>query len=174
MMTRETLGMKLASSSIRIALQRAGMFLTGWELLKTDIEDGVRQFFELQPGVIGPEYERHVLSRHKYKLHASALWLVDQGAITATQCDRIEELRRHRNEIAHELAKLLIDPSHEINVKLLEEMATILRSVGAFFGRIAADCDPEFDGREIADEEIRSGTSLLMDHLVTACEEIAT
>jgi hypothetical protein len=173
MVTRETLGMKLASSSIRIALQRAGMFLTGWELLKSDIEDGVRQFFEVQPGVVDPDYERNVLSRHKYKLHASALWLVEQGALTATQCDRIEELRRHRNEIAHELAKLLIDPNHEINVNLLEEMATILRAVGAFFGRIAVDCDPESDGKEIDDKEIRSGTSLLMDHLVTACDEIA-
>lgn len=173
MVTRETLDTKLASSSIRTALQRAGMFLTGWELLKSDIEDGVRQFFEIQPGVVNPEYERNVLSRHKYKLHASALWLVDQGALTATQCHRLEELRRHRNEIAHELAKLLVDPNHEINVKLLEEMATILRAVGSFFGRIAVECDPDFDGEDVKDDDIKSGTSLLMDHLVAACEAIS-
>src|SRR5687768_6861086 len=129
MMTRDALEKKMSGSSMRTALQRAGMLLTGWELLRSDIEDGVRQFFELTPGAVSPEYEKEVLSRHKYRLQASALWLVEQGALTASQCRRIEELRTHRNEVAHELAKLLVDPRHEIDVMLLQEMATILRAV---------------------------------------------
>jgi hypothetical protein len=172
MVTRDALEKKLAVSSVRSALQRAGMFLVGWELLKGDIEDGVRQLFETKPGAVNPEYEREVLSRHRYRLQASALWLVEQGALTQAQCHRIEELRNHRNEIAHELAKLLIDPTSDIDVKLLEEMGTMLRAVGTFFGRITVQCDPTLGSGQVEDEEIRSGASLLMDHLVAACEAI--
>jgi hypothetical protein len=55
-------------------------------------------------------------------------------------------------------------------VNLLEEMATILRAVGAFFGRIAIECNPGFDDEAMKDDDIKSGTSLLMDHLVASCE----
>lgn len=166
----EALANKLAASTIRVALQRAGMFLTGWELLASDIVDGVRQFFETRPGVVDPHYQRDVLARHKSPLEASALWLVEQGALTFEQAERVCALRVHRNEIAHELAKLLVDPSHEINTKLLSEMATIIRAVGVFWGRIAVDVNGDFDGKEVKDEDIRSSASLLMAHLEAACE----
>ena len=97
--------------------------------------------------------------------YAAARQMAAQGA-------RVQEVREHRNKIAHQLALLLVDPSHEIDLTLLEDMAAIIRAVGAFFGRIAMDCDPEFDGRDVKDEDIRSGTSLLMDHLIAACEAI--
>lgn len=169
---RDALNRKLAGPSIRVALQRAGIFLTGWELVKDDIEDRVRGFYEIRTGTVDARYETEVLSRSKHRLEASVLWLVEMGALTAAQGARVQEVREHRNKIAHQLALLLVDPSHEIDLTLLEDMAAIIRAVGAFFGRIAMDCDPEFDGRDVKDEDIRSGTSLLMDHLIAACEAI--
>lgn len=170
---RDALDRKLAAPAIRASLQRAGIFLTGWELLKDDIEDRVRSFFELKPGTVDPRYETDVLSRDKHRLQASVLWLVEQGALTPSQGECVQAIREHRNEIAHGLARLLVDPNHEINTKLLEEMAVIIQAVGAFFGRIAIDCDPEFDRRDVVeDKDIRSGPSMLMDHLIAACDAI--
>jgi hypothetical protein len=166
----DALNRKLAAPAIRVALQRAGIFLTGWELLKNDIEDRVRGFYEIRTGTVDERYESEVLSRSKHRLEASVLWLVEMGALTEARAARVQEIREHRNEIAHQLPKLLVDPNHEIDLTLMKDMAVIIRAIGAFFGRIAMDSDPEFAGRDVKDEDIRSGTSLLMDHLVAACE----
>jgi len=135
---------KLEAPNVRVALQRAGMFLTGWEILASEIVDGVRQFFEIKPGVVGPEYDRDVVTRHKSPLEASVRWLVEQGALTVEQAERVDAMRRHRNEIAHELSKLLVHPNDE------------------------------FDAQEVRDEDIYSGPSLLMAHLIAACESVAS
>jgi hypothetical protein len=151
------------------------MFLTGWELLKNEIQDGVRQFFvtgfDQQGPDPDPRYARDVLSRHQHPFEASLLWLVDQQALSLTQAARVRELRVHRNEVAHELPKLLVDPAHEVSAELLREMGVVLRALGVFWGRIEVDINPDFDGRDVKDEDIRSGASLLMEHLVSACED---
>jgi len=169
---RESFEKKLAADNIRLALQLAGLFLTGWELLAGDIVDRVKAFFEIKPGSVTIEYEKDVLSRHKSPLQASALWLVENGAITDAQCKRLDDMRKHRNEIAHELSKVLVDPKYQVDITLLAEMAVILRAVGSFFGRIAMDCNSEFDGQDVKDEDIRSGTSILMDHLLRVCVDV--
>ena len=169
---RDALREKLAAPNIRIALQRAGMFLTGWELLQSDILEGVRGFFELSPGVVSPEYQLEVLDRDKYPFEASLQWLVAQGAVTTAEAARVRSFRAHRNEIAHELPKLLVDPQHNIDTTMLADMAAILRSIGVFWGRIAIETNGDFDGKDVKDDDIRSGATVLMAHLVTACESL--
>ena len=106
-MNRDALHHKLAPPTVRAALLRAGMFLTGWELLKGEIQHGVRQFFvvgsDQSDPRIDPRYERDVLARHQHPFEASLLWLVDHGALSEAQAARVRELRTHRNEVAHEL-----------------------------------------------------------------------
>jgi hypothetical protein len=68
--------------------------------------------------------------------------------------------------VAHELAKYLVDPDFEIRIDLLTEAVGCIRSLKQFWGSIEVDSDPEFDGREILPEDIRSGTYVLMEHLL--------
>ncbi len=41
------------------------------------------------------------------------------GALTRDQADLLEEVHKHRHDIAHELPKVLVDPDFEVNVGLL-------------------------------------------------------
>jgi hypothetical protein len=83
-------------------------------------------------------------------------------------------MREHRNEIAHELPRMLVDSDHAgIDIALLQELRDIIAALGRFWGRIEVDTDPDLVGHEIADADIVSGVSLLMDHLVAAAEKSA-
>jgi hypothetical protein len=170
---------KLAPDVIRSNLVRAGLFLAGWEFLKSEIEKKVREFYmvDLDPGPISAQrYATKVLALdsgpEKGKVfRASMQWLVDGGALTEIQVARIREMRQRRNEIAHELPKILVNAEHPgIDVALVRELRDIIAALGRFWGRIEIDTDEELAGRDIADADIISGLSLLMEHLVAAAE----
>ncbi len=42
----------------------------------------------------------------------------------------------------------------------------LVRTIDRFWGGVAADCDPQFDGVEVDYENITSGKSLMLDYLV--------
>jgi hypothetical protein len=174
-MHADDLRKKLEPSTIRAALLRAGMLLTGWELLQNDIEAKVRDFFLTgfdERGLIYDEeaYNRNVRARHKHVFEASLLWLVDLKALSPAQATRVREMREHRNKVAHQLPTLLVDPEQSISVEVLREMKSVLRALAIFWGRIEIDTNPDYDGREVDDDHIHSGSSLLMLHLIEACE----
>lgn len=167
----DRLRLKLAPESMKATLVQAGAFLSAYELIKLQVVDGVRNFYWFGDEVDGkkvldPEYETKVRSLHKNPFTASVVWLVDAGAITQEQADVLEEIYRHRHEIAHELPKLLIDPDFEVNVALLVDAAVVLRKLGVFWGRFTVDADPQWDGVEVSDADIRSGPDLLMGSLI--------
>jgi hypothetical protein len=170
---REKLLHKLSPEALQQSLQRAGVFLVAYELVKSEIVDKVRGFFI--PNDMGVawkkerarEYDDSVLSKDRSSVYrASCGWLADNGALDARRIEILESVYQHRNEVAHELAKYLVDPDFEIRMDLLTEAVGCIRSLGQFWGSIEVDSDPEFDGREILPEDIRSGTYVLMEHLL--------
>jgi hypothetical protein len=175
---REALLQKLAPETIRGGLVRAGIFLAGWELLKAQIQDSVRGFYLVGCDADGlrysEDYTSRVLAKHPSVFEASLLWLVDQGALDATQATQVRPLRDKRNEVAHELPKLLIDPAHEVPLQALQQMRELLAGLGRFWGRIEVDISPDFDDTEVADADIMSGSMLLMEHLLAVASELAS
>src|SRR5688572_21629831 len=101
---------KLEVSAIQGTLVRAGLYLAGFELLRSDVVSRTKDFFlagfDERGLTYSPEYEKvRALDADIYV--ASAKWLVTVGAVTAAQTEELVQIRRHRNEIAHELPKLL-------------------------------------------------------------------
>jgi len=65
-----------------------------------------------EPSEDGPEYQEHVVSLcPKDRLHASCLWFRKMGAIDDGDINTIREIRKHRNDIAHELPKYIATPN---------------------------------------------------------------
>jgi hypothetical protein len=162
---------KLAPESIGLTLVRAGCFLSAYELIRSEIVDNVRAFFCNGFNAAGltydePAYQRVLDIDPKSKYRASCAWLVDMGALTPGQVQTLEGVRTHRSEIAHELPKLLIDPDFEVRTELLLVAVEVIRALGVFWGSIDVDTNPDFDGQEVAYDEIKSGAYLLMEHLV--------
>lgn len=134
---------KLDPDVIRSNLVRAGLFLAGWELLKSEIQKKVREFYmvDLDDGPISAQrYASQVLALDSGPetgkvFRASLLWLIDGGAISEIQAARIRQMREHRNEIAHELPKILVDADHAgIDVALVRELRDIIAKAGSVLG----------------------------------------
>ena len=120
------------------------------------------------------EYERDVLSRDRSTVRASLLWLLDMKAITSEQLAAFDKMREHRNEVAHELPNLLFDSDFSVDLRLLNELHIMLRSIDRFFGEITVDTDPAFDGEEVDLDGIKSGTTLLLEYIISVAGEDKT
>jgi hypothetical protein len=168
------LNAKLAPEAIRLALIRAGAFLTGYEFVKTSILQDVKSFFTLgtdrdgRPHDIG--YRDQVLPLGRNEFDASVAWLVQNDALSEAQAGDLELVRTHRHEVAHELARMLIDPDVEINVELLLKLHGIMRALDRFWISIEVDANPDFDRQEVNLDSARSGSGLLFDYLLDLCE----
>lgn len=165
---------KLAPESVGRTLIRAGCFLAAYELIKSEVVKGVHDFYwfgDMRNGqkiYDDARYQRQVLSRNpKSAYRASCDWLVENEALTIEQVQALEAISRHRHEIAHELPKLLVDPDFEVKADLLLAAAGCVRALGVFWGRMTVDSDPQWDGREVTDDDIKSGAYLLMEYLVS-------
>jgi hypothetical protein len=167
----ETLN-KIEPGNIRSNLTRAGLVLVAWEILQQEIEEKVHDFycngFDANGWVYSPAYQTKVLSRHKYVFEASLLWLVDSDALNERQADQVRAFRDYRNKVSHEMPKILTEVGHDIEIERISEMREVIAALSTFWGRIEIDTDPDLAGEHIADENIRSGMLLLMDHVVAA------
>jgi hypothetical protein len=163
---------KLSQESIGATLIRAGCFLSAYELLKAEVVEKVHDFF-LRGVADGhstydeASYRRDVLNRKPSKYSASCAWLVERQALTADQVVLLENVHAHRKEIAHELPKLLVDPDFEVRSDLLLAAVECLRALGVFWGSIAVDTDPAWDGKEVDYDDIKSGSFLLLEYLIS-------
>src|SRR5687768_12192121 len=117
---------KLEPENIRANLVRAGLYLAGWEMLKTEVQDKVKAFyligFDENGFTYSDDYEKRVLARHKSRFLASVLWLVEAGALTEADADQLRALREYRNEVAHELPKMLVEVGHDIDVDRIRQI----------------------------------------------------
>ena len=160
---------KLEPQAIRSTMIRAGLYLAAFELLSAEVVDKVKAFFVMgfdQHGyTYSPDYATKVLSLDRNIYNASCKWLVTVEAVTTEQATELQAIRVHRNLIAHELPKLLIDPSIHLNPWLLERCRFYIGLLGRFWGGIEADTNPDFAGAAIDYKAIKSGTSLLMDYI---------
>lgn len=165
---------KLGPEQVKNSLVRAGLFIVGYELMKSQIVDATRGFFVIgfdEHGLTTDEkYESKVRSRHKKEFEACLLWLVSMEALTEAQADRVRAIRDHRNELAHELPRYVTNPGAEVDTKLLREMRDVIALLGRFWGSIEVSIDPQFDGEDVDLDGIVSGTTLLVDLLIDASE----
>lgn len=94
------------------------------------------------------------------------------NALTPEHAGGLKELRDYRNAVAHELAAFLLDPDREIDISKLVAMREVVTSLGRFWGQITVDTDPDFDGKDVAPEDIESGPMMLFDYALSLLPDI--
>ncbi|MEA5451279.1 hypothetical protein VB780_22045 [Leptolyngbya sp. CCNP1308] len=161
----------LNPESLRGNLIAASIFLTAYELLRTSIIDRIRNFFTYEfnehRGVISEDYKCKVLSLDKSLLRASLLWLKEMSAIDDTDIELVDEMRKHRNELAHNLPKFISTADAEININLLGSIYELLTKIDRWWIKeVEIPTNPDFDDQEVADDEIQSGTMLCMQMML--------
>lgn len=122
---------------IRRRVIRVSVFLAAFELLRSEVENGVRDYFLKgfdQSRLDRFEaYQRQVLSKHKSRFEASLRWLAQAGALRQADVICIRELRTYQREVACALPKFLVDSSFLLDVKRVAEMKDLLTRVTMFW-----------------------------------------
>jgi hypothetical protein len=113
----------LSGEEVTRVLAYAGLVLVAFELVQSLIVRPIRVFYSnvtFGAGMPFKSYEDDVLSRHRNEFEACLLYLRDfMAAIDTEDMEAIQALRKHGNDVAHDLVNRL----HVLNV---DSYATLL------------------------------------------------
>lgn len=167
---------KLAPEQIRATLSFAGLILIVYEMVKQAVVKDVREFYWSgfdESGMLYDEegYARDVKSLDRSLFRASAKWLVKSGAITDEQVEVLERLYVHRKDIAHELAKYLIDVEHEPDADLFIDALQVLGDIRRFWTQIEIDIG-SFEGHgDVTVDDVQPLSLLALGTFIEAYSE---
>ena len=104
----------LSSEDLTRVLTYAGFVLVTYELVKSMIVKPIKLFYQYSTfgeGMPFSSYEKDVLSRHRNEFEACLFYLRDfMEAIDSADVLTIQALRKHRNDLAHDLVGRLAAP----------------------------------------------------------------
>jgi hypothetical protein len=155
--------------SLRFNLVSVSLFLAAWEILCDAVIDRIRSFFareldnKFEP-IDSERYRELVLSLDRSRLRASILWLKNNAVIDDEDVKTMEVLREQRNKLAHELPKVVSDPDVEIDFGLFDVIFRLVTKIERWWIlEVEIPINPNFDGRKIAPESVRSGRMLFLE-----------
>ena len=178
---------------LRPSLFLATMFITTFEILKDSVVDRIRNFYidglDSQGLVVGPKYQTEVLSRNKSVLYASINWLLEHEVIDDRDIEIFEELKKIRNQLAHQLFAVVtgqVECTHEAQFEIL---VSLLRKIEVWWVvNFEIAINPDFDGQDIDEEgivpgavlslqmliQVASGNTELLEHWRKTCKQDST
>lgn len=128
------------------SLAYAGYVLLAFELVKSLVVKPVKQFYAhttFGAGLPFKSYAEDVSVRHKNEFEACLLYLRDfMQAIDSSDVVAVQNFRRHRNALAHDLPALLTGIDIEDNVVLLEAAHKALFKLSNHEAYIQIGCEP--------------------------------
>ncbi len=129
----------LNPESLKTNLIAASLFLAAYETLRASVVDQLKDFFctgfDEDGYTYSPEYEAKVLSRHKSPLGASLLWLREMGVISENELARVDHIRAHRNEIAHDLPRFITNANSNVSIALIAEVCELVVKIDQWWIR---------------------------------------
>jgi len=142
----------LSEEDLTRSLAYAGFVLLAYELVKSLIVDPIKLFYRDTTFNKDPfkSYEADVLSRHKNEFEACLLYLRDfMKAIDSNDVLAIQGLRKHRNELAHDLSEKLRKLDVDSYAPLLEGADKALFKLSNYRTYMEIGSDPEFRDKGI-------------------------
>jgi len=162
----------LNPATLRRNLMLAGLFIAAHEMLMDSLVRQVKEVFVYENGDARVEdhYRTSVLSLDpKYPLRASCLWLRDANVLGEQDVQTVDAIRRHRNELAHDLPSFLADTDRSVSLELLTSTRELLGKVDRWFAvNVHAASDPAFDGIEVDESEVTSGRMVFLQIITDA------
>ena len=156
---------------VRPSLFLATMFITSFEILKDSVVDRICGFytngFDENGPLVGPEYQTEVASKNRSILYASLHWLREHEVIDDGDLEVFEQLKRTRNQLAHQLFASVtgqIESHHEAQFEVL---VALLRKIEVWWVvNFEIPTNPDFDGQEIDETDIVPGAILSLQMLI--------
>ena len=152
------------------ALTYAGFILVAFELVKSLIVNPIKAFYwntTFAEGMIFSSYEEDVLSRHRNQFEACLLYLRDfMEAIDSEDVLTIQSLRKHRNDLAHDLPNMLDNLDVEHYLPLLEKTNKALFKLSNYRVYMEIGADPEFQDKGIDWSTVKGGEYMLFEEVL--------
>lgn len=150
---------------VRPTITMVSIYITAFEILKDTLINRVREFYsfthqyrEDDPG-IEARYNSDVLSLNKSLVFASLSWLTSMQAIDHNDIATFERVKSCRNEVAHELPRIVSTGRLPLDfVDCLKEMIALLQKVETWWIiNFEIPTDPDLDDKEIIETGIVPG-----------------
>jgi len=162
---------ELSGEEITQRLTYVGFVLIAFELVKSLIIVPIKFFYKhttFTGSSLFHSYEEDVLSRHKKEFEACLLYLRDfMKAIDDDDFNTIQELREHRNFLAHNIVDELQNLNIENYLKLLEKVDKALFNLSNHNTFIEIGADPEFQDKGIDWETLKGNEYLLFEEVLS-------
>jgi hypothetical protein len=111
----------------------SALFISAFEMFNEAVIEKPKAFFSDgfdQNGLIlGDEYKKEVSSKSKSPIYASLFWFKEMEAIDDEDICRFENIKRHRNQLAHELLSFVTDPERNLDNTPFTELVSLLTKI---------------------------------------------
>lgn len=161
----------LNPETLRDNLVAASIFLAAYEMLQASVIDRILSFFSKEfrddKWITSEDYQTQCLALAKSPFQASLLWLKQMSVIDDDDIAQADSIRKHRNELAHDLPKFLSTADSEVNVELLGGICDLVAKIDRWWIReVDMATDPDFNGHYIVDQDITSGNMLFIQMML--------
>jgi hypothetical protein len=161
-------GGELTPDVLAQRLTYAGFVLVAYELVKSMIVGPIKMFYAdttFGEGMPFTTYAEDVRARHENEFEACLLYLSDfMEALDANDVSTIQSLRKHRNDLAHNLAGMLSTIDFGESQSLWDEVDRTIFKLSNYRAYIEIGADPEFRGIDWAGA--KGGEYLLFEQVV--------
>ena len=152
------------------ALAYSGFVLVAFELVKSIVVSPIKAFYKditFAEGMYFKSYEDDILSRHKNNFEACLLYLRDfMEAIDAEDFSTIQALRDHRNELAHDLPRMLGKLDVKNHFLLLKKTKKALFKLSNYRVYMEVGNDPCFQNKGIDWETAKGAEYKLFEEIL--------
>jgi hypothetical protein len=159
----------LNPAEVKFNLISASIFITAYDNLISTVIDKIKESyidgFDENGYIINDDYKIQVKELYKKDIViASLLWLENNNVITSEEVERVKIFKSHRNEIAHELSKILTDSDYRVRTEYIDEIKNILFKIHKWwFTEFEMSINPELGNLNI--EELDFNEVLMLPML---------
>ena len=161
----------LNPESLKGNLIAASLFLAAYESLCASVIDQIRGFythgFDEHGPIVDDAYGVKVLSRDKSPLRASLLWLKERDVVTEDDMAAFDDIRLHRNELAHNLPEFIMTAGKDINLRLLDRICELVTKIDRWWIlEVEIPTDPDFDGEGVDTDGVLSMRMVFLQMMI--------
>jgi hypothetical protein len=147
---------------LRPNLMLASIYIATYEILKDSIISRIKDFyatgFDGVNDIIDPRYNSDVLSKSKSPLYASLEWLKESQAITDDDVDLFDRVKKYRNDIAHEISRMLSEGLPADFAECFNDMISLLSKIEKWWIiNVEMQIDPDLMKMEVTEDQIIPG-----------------
>jgi hypothetical protein len=162
---------KLSPEELTRRLTYAGLVLVGFEILKSMIVGPIKAFYAkttFGAGMPFKSYKADVRGRARDEFEACLLYLRDfMKAINGDDVDTIQELRRHRNALAHDMVRMLSTLELERYREFWNRVDRTLFDLSLYRIWMEISADPEFAFINWEEDTVKGREYVLFEQIVT-------